>query len=332
MNASVGTVVIGAGQAGLAMSRCLSDRGLPHVVLERGAVGEQLGRAALGVVPAAEPELADAAAGPPLRRARPGRLHDRRRGGRVPAGLRALVRRAGAHRRRGAAGAPGPGAGGGCRPAPARIDADAVVVATGDLARPRLPAIAAALPPGLRQVHAGDYRRPAQLPDGAVLVVGAGPSGQQIARELAARGTARAPRGRAAQVPAAALPRPRRLLVDGPHRDARAHRGLAAGRRPGRAPRTRCWPAAPATSTCRRSSRRAWWHTAGCATSAAAWRSSPTTWRPPWSEARSNADRFRATVDAFVAAHGIDVPEEPVPGGRRRAARARAASTWPPPG
>ena len=32
------TLVIGAGQAGLAMSCCLSDRAIPHVVLERGAV------------------------------------------------------------------------------------------------------------------------------------------------------------------------------------------------------------------------------------------------------------------------------------------------------
>ena len=34
-------VVIGAGQAGLAMSRCLADRGIDHVVLERGRVAER---------------------------------------------------------------------------------------------------------------------------------------------------------------------------------------------------------------------------------------------------------------------------------------------------
>ena len=34
------TIVIGAGQAGLAMSRCLSDRGLRHVVLERGEIAQ----------------------------------------------------------------------------------------------------------------------------------------------------------------------------------------------------------------------------------------------------------------------------------------------------
>jgi putative flavoprotein involved in K+ transport len=35
------TVIIGAGHAGLAMSRCLADRGLDHIVLERGSVGER---------------------------------------------------------------------------------------------------------------------------------------------------------------------------------------------------------------------------------------------------------------------------------------------------
>src|SRR5690349_3769781 len=35
-----GIVVVGAGQAGLAMSRCLTDRGLPHVVLERAGIAD----------------------------------------------------------------------------------------------------------------------------------------------------------------------------------------------------------------------------------------------------------------------------------------------------
>ena len=35
------TLVIGAGQAGLAMSRCLAERGVDHVVLERGRVAER---------------------------------------------------------------------------------------------------------------------------------------------------------------------------------------------------------------------------------------------------------------------------------------------------
>ena len=59
---SVTAVVIGAGHAGLAMSRCLAERGVDHVVLERGEVGEFLARRALGVAPAAHAQLAEPAA------------------------------------------------------------------------------------------------------------------------------------------------------------------------------------------------------------------------------------------------------------------------------
>ena len=59
-----------------------------------------------------------------------------------------------------------------------------MVIATGDCDVPRVPAVAADAPPFLHQLHATGYRRPARLPEGGVLVVGAGPSGQQIAAEL----------------------------------------------------------------------------------------------------------------------------------------------------
>jgi putative flavoprotein involved in K+ transport len=58
------------------------------------------------------------------------------------------------------------------------------VLATGHAAVPGVPALSAAVPPGLAQLHASAYRNPAALPDGGVLVVGSGPSGQQIAAEL----------------------------------------------------------------------------------------------------------------------------------------------------
>ena len=59
-----------------------------------------------------------------------------------------------------------------------------VVIATGDCDVPRIPAAAAAAPPWLAQLHASRYRRPDELPEGGVLVVGAGPTGQQLADEL----------------------------------------------------------------------------------------------------------------------------------------------------
>jgi len=63
--------------------------------------------------------------------------------------------------------------------------ADNVVVATGHDAEASLPPYAAEVAPEVVQLHAADYRNPGQLPDGDVLVVGAGNSGVDIAVELA---------------------------------------------------------------------------------------------------------------------------------------------------
>ena len=64
------------------------------------------------------------------------------------------------------------------------IQARNVVIATGSFQKPKIPAFASNLPTDIQQLHSGFYRNPAQLPDGAVLVVGAGQSGLQIAEEL----------------------------------------------------------------------------------------------------------------------------------------------------
>lgn len=59
-----------------------------------------------------------------------------------------------------------------------------VVIATGIFQKPHIPAYRASLPGGLNQLHTGEYRNPAKLPPGAVLVVGSAQSGCQIAEEL----------------------------------------------------------------------------------------------------------------------------------------------------
>lgn len=61
-----------------------------------------------------------------------------------------------------------------------------VVVATGPFQKPVIPAMAAGLPETVVQLHSADYRNPSHIPAGPVLVVGAGNSGLQIATELAA--------------------------------------------------------------------------------------------------------------------------------------------------
>lgn len=63
-----------------------------------------------------------------------------------------------------------------------------VVLATGHCAAPHVPGVGRSLPRGLHQVAADSYRRPADLPSGGVLVVGASASGVQVADELTAAG------------------------------------------------------------------------------------------------------------------------------------------------
>ncbi len=65
------------------------------------------------------------------------------------------------------------------------FDARAVVIATGPFQRPAVPALAEGLAPEVGQLHTADYRDPGQLPEAPVLVVGSGNSGVQIADELA---------------------------------------------------------------------------------------------------------------------------------------------------
>src|SRR5437763_2105123 len=67
-----------------------------------------------------------------------------------------------------------------------QIEADQVVVATGPFQLPRVPALADQLAPDLFQTHSTGYRHPSDVPEGTVLVVGGGNTGFQIAKELAA--------------------------------------------------------------------------------------------------------------------------------------------------
>lgn len=62
--------------------------------------------------------------------------------------------------------------------------ADQVVVASGGYHQPIIPRLAERLPEGITQIHSEQYRNPQALPEGAVLVVGSGQSGAQIAEDL----------------------------------------------------------------------------------------------------------------------------------------------------
>jgi putative flavoprotein involved in K+ transport len=65
-----------------------------------------------------------------------------------------------------------------------KFTADQVVIATGGYHLPKVPRMAERLPDGILQIHSSEYRNPDSLPEGAVLVVGTGQSGCQIAEDL----------------------------------------------------------------------------------------------------------------------------------------------------
>ena len=176
----VETVIVGAGQAGLALSRSLTAAGRTHVVLERARIGERWRSERWESLRLLTPNWLNRLPGaPPLgdpdgyldRRGVIAHLEAYAAGAPVREHTTVLhVRRA----RRGHVVATDAG----------DWQADNVVIATGDCDVPRIPAVAADAPVFLHQLPATRYRRPARLPEGGVLVVGAGPSGQQIAAEL----------------------------------------------------------------------------------------------------------------------------------------------------
>jgi putative flavoprotein involved in K+ transport len=179
---TVETLIIGAGQAGLALSRHLTEAGHDHLLLERGRIGERwrserwesltlLTPNWLNLLPGSAPhadpdgylsarELVDyferyaSSFGAPVLEG---------------VGVRSVEQSG--------------------QDFVIRTDrgswlAGSVVLATGDCDIPAIPVSAAAAPSGVAQLHASRYRSPAQLAPGGVLVVGAGPTGQQLALEL----------------------------------------------------------------------------------------------------------------------------------------------------
>lgn len=181
----VDCIVVGAGQAGLAMSACLRMRGIDHVVLERGGIAHKWGTERWDSFTLLSPNWQTRLPGHHFRGPDPN-------GFMTGSEVVAFLRRYGADApvRTGVdvlAASPDDG-GWRLRTTLGEMWCRTLVVATGDLDRPRLPEISSELPPEVTQVHTSRYRNPAQLPPGGVLVVGAGPSGQQIAAELADAG------------------------------------------------------------------------------------------------------------------------------------------------
>ena len=177
------TVVIGGGQAGLAMSAVLQQRGREHVVLERGQVGGRWRTERWESLRFQFPNWSLELPGYAYAGDDPDEFSHWREILRViedyAASTRAPVREhtevSGLR----------PDDGGFVLTVPdGTIHARRVVVATGPFQRPRIPQFGSALPRSVVQTDPTRYGRPEELPDGAVVVVGSGASGCQIAEEL----------------------------------------------------------------------------------------------------------------------------------------------------
>jgi putative flavoprotein involved in K+ transport len=177
------TVIIGGGQAGLAMSYHLGQRGREHVLLERDQLGGRWRSERWDSLHYQFPNWSLRLPGHSYDGDDPeGFCHyskvidflaDYARKVDPPARLGVDVRSV--RRDNGALIVETDGG---------AIAAQNVVVATGAFPAPRIPDFASKLARSIRQLHSAAYRSPGQLPPGAVLVVGTGSSGGQIAEEL----------------------------------------------------------------------------------------------------------------------------------------------------
>jgi putative flavoprotein involved in K+ transport len=176
------TIVVGAGQAGLALSRYLARAGHDHAVLERGRVGERWRSERWDSLTLLTPNWLNGLPGAALHADPDGFLP---RAGFVDYLARyARTFRAPVHEGVSVLGVRQTRGGFAVETDAGSWRARNVVVATGYADEPRVPPVAAAAPHGVLQLHSSAYCSPGQLPPGGVLVVGAGPSGQQIADEL----------------------------------------------------------------------------------------------------------------------------------------------------
>jgi putative flavoprotein involved in K+ transport len=177
-------VVVGGGQAGLSMSYCLKQLGVDHVVLEKHRIAHEWRERRWDSFCLVTPNWQCRLPGFPYAGPDPNGfmlkddivkyVEDYASSFAAPVheGVSATALRA------------SPGGGFDLQTSAGSCHADQVVVATGGYHLPSIPRLAERLPDEISQLHASAYRNPYSLAPGAVLVVGSGQSGCQIAEDL----------------------------------------------------------------------------------------------------------------------------------------------------
>ncbi|WP_086840084.1 MSMEG_0569 family flavin-dependent oxidoreductase [Amycolatopsis kentuckyensis] len=177
-------IVVGGGQAGLSMSHCLTAAGVGHVVLERERAGHEWRTRRWDSFCLVTPNWQCRLPGFPYAGDDPDGFMVRDE---IVAYLEAYVREFDVPLHEGVEATrlrQLPGGGFRLTTSAGELTADHVVLATGPYQVPLKPRLAERLPEHLVQLHSAEYRNPAQLPAGDVLVVGTGQSGCQIAEDL----------------------------------------------------------------------------------------------------------------------------------------------------
>ncbi len=178
------TIVVGGGQAGIAMSEHLSGHSIPHIVLERHRIAERWRSERWDSLVANGPAWHDRFPGLKFDDLDPNAFAPKQRvadyfvqyAEMIGAPIRTGVEVARVTRLNGRPGF--------CVETSAGvIEARNVVAATGPFQKPLIPNIVPQ-DAGVLQIHSNQYRNPDRMPTGAILVVGAGSSGAQIATEL----------------------------------------------------------------------------------------------------------------------------------------------------
>lgn len=184
INTEVDTLVVGGGQAGIAMSEHLSNAGVPHLVLERDRVAERWRTWRWDSLVANGPAWHDRFPGMQFDNFDPDSFVSKQQvaeyfenyADKIDAPIRTGVEVTNVERNSGRPGFT-------VETSDGTIEVNRVVAATGPFQRPAIPSI---VPQEVEidQLHSSSYRNPNQLREGGVLVVGGGSSGVQIADEL----------------------------------------------------------------------------------------------------------------------------------------------------
>ena len=180
----IDTLIVGAGQAGIALSEHLGKQGIPYLVLEKSRIAEAWRTSRWDALMTNGPVWHDRFPNLEFKGNAPDEFVGKERvvayieeyaemvNAAVRSGVEVLsarpfIERAGFH----------------VETTEGVIEARRIVSATGAFQQPIIPSIVPK-EPSIQQIHSAQYRNPEQLPDGAVMVVGAGLSGAQIADEL----------------------------------------------------------------------------------------------------------------------------------------------------